>query len=55
MSRLPFYFIVGLLMVLGIALSVHRHVQMEVPWTPGEQRQIWEVEAIVDFTALGDP
>ena len=55
MSRLPFYFIVGLLMVLGIALSLHRHIQMEVPWTPGEQRQIWEVEAIVDFTALGDP
>lgn len=55
MSRLPFYFIVGLLMVLGIALSLHRHIQMEVPWTPGEQRQVWEVEAIVDFTALGDP
>ncbi|MGQ4879858.1 inactive transglutaminase family protein [Billgrantia sp. LNSP4103-1] len=55
MSRLPFYFIVGLLMVLGIGTSLHRHYQMEVPWTPGEQRQVWEVEAIVDFTAVGDP
>jgi len=55
MSRLPFYLIVGLLMALGIGLSVHRHVEFEVPWTPGEQRQVWEVEAVVDFTALGDP
>ncbi|TFH86115.1 gonadoliberin III [Billgrantia azerbaijanica] len=55
MSRKPFYLIVGLLMALGIGLSVHRHVQFEVPWTPGEQRQVWEVEAVVDFTALGDP
>src|SRR5690554_4514917 len=55
MSRLPFYLIVGLLMVLGIGMSVHRHIQMEVPWTPGEQRQVWEVEAIVDFTAVGEP
>lgn len=55
MSRLPFYLIVGLLMVLGIGMSVHRHVQFEVPWTPGEQRQVWEVEAVVDFAALGEP
>ncbi|MCG6657125.1 inactive transglutaminase family protein [Halomonas campisalis] len=55
MSRLPFYLIVGLLLVLGIGFSVHRHVQLEVPWTPGEQRQTWEVEAVVDFTALGEP
>ncbi|PMR75626.1 inactive transglutaminase family protein [Billgrantia endophytica] len=55
MSRLPFYLIVGLLIALGIGTSVHRHVQFEVPWTPGEQRQLWEIEAIVDFSALGDP
>ncbi|WP_104204201.1 inactive transglutaminase family protein [Billgrantia saliphila] len=55
MSRLPFYIIVGLLLVLGIGTSLYRHIQLEVPWTPGEQRQIWEVEAIIDFTALGEP
>ncbi|MFY0988973.1 UUP1 family membrane protein [Halomonas sp. C05BenzN] len=54
MSRLPFYLIVGLLLVVGIAMSVHRHVQLEVPWTPGEQRQVWEVEALVNFDATGD-
>ncbi|QEA39977.1 gonadoliberin III [Pistricoccus aurantiacus] len=55
MSRLPFYLLTGLLIVAGIALSIHRHVEFEVPWTPGEKRQVWEVEAQVDFVGQGDP
>ncbi|QFU01655.1 hypothetical protein FIU83_08395 [Halomonas sp. THAF5a] len=55
MSRLPFYLIVALLLVSGAALSIHRHVQFEVPWTPGELRQVWEIEAQVNFTADGGP
>jgi len=55
MSRLPFYLIVGLLLVAGVAMSIHRHVQFEVPWTPGEQRQVWEIEAQVNFIADGGP
>ena len=55
MSRLPFYLLVGLLLVTGIGLSVHRHITLEVPWTPGEQREVWEVEALVNFTAQGGP
>ncbi|MCK2183166.1 inactive transglutaminase family protein [Halomonas getboli] len=55
MSRLPFYLIVALLLVTGIAMSVHRHIEFEVPWTPGEQRQIWEIEAQVNFRADGGP
>ncbi len=55
MSRLPFYLLVGLLLLVGVAMSLHRHYQLEVPWTPGEKRQVWEVEALVNFTAEGDP
>lgn len=55
MSRLSFYLIVSLLMVSGIALSLYRHLQFEVPWTLGEERQVWEVEALVTFNALGGP
>ncbi|MFC2993261.1 UUP1 family membrane protein [Halomonas tibetensis] len=55
MSRLPFYLLVGLLMVAGIGLSVHRHITLEVPWTPGEQREVWEIEALINFTAQDGP
>jgi len=55
MSRLPFYLIVTFLLVAGAAMSIHRHVQFEVPWTPGELRQVWEIEAQVNFTADGGP
>lgn len=55
MSRLMFYIIVGLLMVAGIATSVHRHVQFEIPWLPGEQRQVWEIEAGITFNAQDGP
>ena len=55
MSKLPFYLLVGLLMLAGVGLSLYRHVQQEVPWTPGEQRQIWAVEAEVNFNAQGGP
>ncbi|MGE6605352.1 inactive transglutaminase family protein [Halomonas sp. NPDC076908] len=55
MSRLMFYIIVGLLLIAGIATSVHRHVQFEIPWLPGEQRQVWEIEAVITFNAQDGP
>ncbi|MEC7296019.1 MAG: UUP1 family membrane protein, partial [Pseudomonadota bacterium] len=55
MSRLPFYFIVGVLLLVGIVASVHRHLQFEIPWFPGEQRQVWEVEAVINFNAQNGP
>ncbi|WP_163575762.1 UUP1 family membrane protein [Halomonas faecis] len=55
MSRLSFYLIVALLVTAGAALTIHRHVQFEVPWTPGEQRQVWEIQAQVSFIAGGGP
>ncbi len=55
MPRLTFYLIVAFLLVAGVGASVHRHVQFEVPWTPGELRQIWEVEALIRLTARSEP
>ncbi|EKM31058.1 putative membrane protein, partial [Vibrio harveyi] len=40
-------------MVAGIALSVFRHQNYGVPWTPGETRQVWDVEARIEFNANG--
>ncbi|MBZ9556657.1 MULTISPECIES: inactive transglutaminase family protein [unclassified Modicisalibacter] len=55
MSRLPFYLLVGVLLVTGVAVTLYRHIAFEVPWTPGEQRQVWEIEAQVNFVADGGP
>lgn len=52
-SRVPFYLSVLLLIAAGITLSVVRHQTYGVPWTPGETRQIWDIEARVEFNALG--
>ncbi|MCG9656700.1 inactive transglutaminase family protein [Vibrio mediterranei] len=54
-SRIPFYLSVGLLIAAGIALSVIRHETYGVPWTPGETRQVWDIEARVEFNAIGKP
>ncbi|MEF1340146.1 UUP1 family membrane protein, partial [Vibrio rotiferianus] len=43
-----------LLVAAGIALSVFRHQNYGVPWTPGETRQIWDVEARIEFNANGN-
>jgi len=54
-SRAPFYMLVSLLFLAGIALTLHRHIAFDIPWFPGEQRQTWSIEAKVDFEASGDP
>ncbi|MFA9462376.1 inactive transglutaminase family protein [Thiohalorhabdus methylotrophus] len=55
MPRKGFYFLVGLLLLIGLAMTLHRHLAMGVPLAPGQERQVWEVEAVVSFTAEGGP
>ena len=52
-SRVPFYLSIFLLVAAGITLSVMRHQSYGVPWTPGETRQFWDVEARIEFIAQG--
>ncbi|PSW07430.1 inactive transglutaminase family protein [Photobacterium lipolyticum] len=54
-SRIPFYFLISLLVIAGVALSQYRHDVYGVPWTPGEERALWELEARIEFDAIGDP
>lgn len=55
MSRISFFLLVGILLLTGLGLTFHRHLVLEVPWTPGEQREVWEVEALVSFEAKDGP
>lgn len=54
-SKVPLYIFVALLIGVGAALSIFRHESYGVPWTPGETRQIWDIEARVQFDAEGKP
>ncbi|MDN3653746.1 inactive transglutaminase family protein [Thalassotalea ponticola] len=54
-SRKPFLLLVGLLFIVGISSIYHRHTKMGVPLTPGEQIDIWQIEAEIEFTATGNP
>ncbi|WCP68080.1 inactive transglutaminase family protein [Vibrio tubiashii] len=54
-SKIPFYISVALIIAAGIALSIFRHQNYGVPWTPGETRQVWDIEARIEFTGQGKP
>ncbi|MDA9555977.1 inactive transglutaminase family protein [Vibrio sp.] len=54
-SKVPFYLSVLLLIVIGTGLTIQKHYDYGVPFTPGETRQVWDVEARVEFEAKGEP
>ncbi|UPQ87116.1 inactive transglutaminase family protein [Vibrio sinaloensis] len=54
-SKVPFYISVVLLILAGIALSMFRHQNYGVPWTPGETRQVWDIEARIEFDGQSKP
>ncbi|MCG9712260.1 UUP1 family membrane protein [Shewanella insulae] len=54
-SKKPFYILVALLFIAGIAASVYRGIEHNVPFLPGEQVQSWAVDAKVSFQGTGKP
>ncbi len=54
-SRTPFYILIVLLLLAGLSLIWHRHSQQNVPFLPGEKRQIWSIEAKIEFLANNNP
>ncbi|SHO56123.1 inactive transglutaminase family protein [Vibrio quintilis] len=52
-SRVPFYICILILIATGVYLSVFRHQVYGVPWTPGETRQVWDIEARIQLYAQG--
>ncbi|MGL5948511.1 MAG: inactive transglutaminase family protein [Aeromonas sp.] len=54
-SRKPFYLLVALLFIVGLGMTIYHHVALDVPFTPGEKRQIWSIEAKLEFEANNEP
>ena len=49
-ERAPFFFLILVLVIVGISTIYYRHVEMGVPLTTGEKVTIWQVEAQIAFT-----
>lgn len=54
-KQLPFYLVVALLVIAGLSIALLRHSQLNIPFTPGVEQQVWLVEAKVEFQAQGGP
>lgn len=52
-QRGPFLVLVALLFGAGIAAATFRHITYDIPWLPGDETSVWQVEARVEFTAGG--
>lgn len=52
-DKIPFYLLVTLLVALGLGSATYRHINLDIPWLPGETREVWSVEARLEFTASG--
>jgi hypothetical protein len=53
--RNTFFLVVVALAITGILLAALRHMETGAPLLPGEESELWLVEARVDFTAEGRP
>ncbi len=50
-SRTPFLLLIITLIVIGSGSIYYRHTEMGIPLTAGEQIDIWQIEATVEFSA----
>ncbi len=54
-QRGPFLFLLMLLIFAGAGTAAYRHQEFRIPWLPGQQQAVWDVEARVQFQAVGGP
>ncbi|NJN50563.1 MAG: inactive transglutaminase family protein [Gammaproteobacteria bacterium] len=54
-QRGPFIFLVTMLVIAGLASAIFRNQEYGVPFLPGAQATVWQIEARIDFQASGGP
>jgi len=54
-AKLRLYFLVVLIMGLGIGLILYKHFALGFPLLPDDKKPVWTIEAKIDFVARGDP
>lgn len=54
-AKFRLYFLVILIMGLGIGLILYKHFALGFPLSPDDKTPVWTIEAKIDFIARGDP
>ena len=54
-SRIQIGLISGVLIALGVGLTLYKAVSLNLPLLPGEYREVWTVESKTSFTPTGGP
>ena len=49
-SRVQIALIAGVLIALGVGLTLYKAVSLDLPLVPGEYREVWTVESKASFT-----
>ena len=54
-AKAQVYILASILIVLGLGLIGYKTTNLEIPLAPGETRDTWVVEALIEFDAAGGP
>ena len=54
-QRGPFVFLVVMLIVAGVTSAMFRHKEFGLPFLPGAQETVWQIEAKINFWGDGTP
>ncbi len=54
-QRGPFLFLVLLLVAIGVGSATFRHIKFNIPFLPGTQETVWQIEAKINFWGDGEP
>ncbi len=53
-SRGVFYFVTAFIFAVGVLLMGYQHVAYDLPFLPGQDRDLWSVEAKIEFQPAGN-
>lgn len=55
LPRSALLWVAAILMAAGVGHTFYRHLEHDVPWFPGTTQELWDVEAMIEFRAGGEP
>ena len=54
-AKINLYLLSAVLLIVGIGLTLYKHLELGFPLLPDEEQSVWTIEAQIDFRARGEP